>query len=535
MASTPLFAQSRRPPTLHVTAGSEAENYLRALQIVGVAPEYPWSLRAFSRRELDSLTRFTGPHPWAARYSLGTRGNGVSVLPFEVGTVVNSNFPWGVNDGPVWAGRGVTASASAGVHGGLGALSFALNPIAFRAANTSFELAPNGETGLLAYGDPQHARRVDRPQRFGEDPYARVDPGNSYARLDFLGITAGVSSANEFWGPAARYPFVLGNNAPGFLHGFLGTSRPVNVGIGRAHARIQWGRLEQSAYSPVTGSSSYVSDEEPGHSRFAPGLVFVFQPRGAPGLELGVSRFFHLFIREGGIPGSYWTKPLRGFFRHDRTSEQADSVGVRAEESNQLASMFARWVFPAAGLEAYAEYGREDYNADLRDLIQEPDHQRSYMVGLAKAFISRSGRLHAIRGELINFQIPGMARTRNQGSVYLHTKVRQGHTNRGQLLGAPVGVDAAAGSSITWDSYSSGGRWSLRWARTTARERGGFYRTEQQTERAIDATHELDASRVFFTRLGDLSIGGALVRELNRNFQDDAWNFQTRFGVRKAF
>lgn len=532
--AAPATGQSGRTYSFHVTAGSDTEDYLRALQVAGIAPEYPWSLRAFARRELDSLTRFSAAHPWSNRYRLQSPKASLSVLPLEVATIVNSAFPWGSNDGPVWAGRGATVSVSAGVQGKLGPLSFAVNPMAFRAANAHFELAPNGQAGRLAFGDVQFPGRVDRPQRFGDAPYSRIDPGNSYVRFDGLGFAAGVSTANEFWGPATMYPFILGNNAPGFIHGFLGTSRPVRVGVGRAHMRLQWSRLEQSDYSPVTGAREHVSSEEPGHSRFAPGLVFVLQPRGTRGLELGMARFFHLFLPAGGVPWSYWTKPLQAPFSQNSPSDSFSTL-PRGAEANQLASLFARWVFPAAGVEAYAEYGREDYNANLRDALQEPDHQRSYMLGLGKVFSGHSGRLHSLRAELINFQMSGLAQTRTQGSVYLHSQVRQGHTHRGQLLGAGVGVDAAAGSSVQWESYTQSGKWAVRWSRTVARERGEFHETGVQERRTVDATHEIDASTLIFTRMGDVSLGAAIVREFNRNFADDAWNLQARFGLRRPF
>src|SRR5688572_27483323 len=59
LAAGPLAAQQARvaPADLRAeaTAGSEAERYLRVLQVAGRAPLYPWSLRAFSPREVDAL------------------------------------------------------------------------------------------------------------------------------------------------------------------------------------------------------------------------------------------------------------------------------------------------------------------------------------------------------------------------------------------------------------------------------------------------------------------------------------------------
>jgi hypothetical protein len=166
--------------------------------------------------------------------------------------------------------------------------------MAFRSANRPFSLLANGLPGPRSYNHGTYATTVDLPQRFGDAAYGRVDPGNSFLRLDSRFIAVGVSTANEWIGPATEYPFLLSNNAPGFPHLFLGTGDPVNVWIGHVQARVAWGKLVQSAYSPVNGSVHYVSPAQPGTVRLATFAEAAFSPRGLPGLELGVARFFHV-------------------------------------------------------------------------------------------------------------------------------------------------------------------------------------------------------------------------------------------------
>src|SRR4051812_21683221 len=68
--AAPLRAQQPLPDLRsEATAGSEAERYLRVLQVAGAAPLYPWSLRAFSPAELDRLASGTAAHPWAPRFA----------------------------------------------------------------------------------------------------------------------------------------------------------------------------------------------------------------------------------------------------------------------------------------------------------------------------------------------------------------------------------------------------------------------------------------------------------------------------------
>jgi hypothetical protein len=213
----------------------------------------------------------------------------------------------------------------------------------------------------------------------------------------------------------SEYPFLLGNNAPGIPRLFMGTARPLNVGIARLHAKVIWGRLEQSAFSPVEGSSKYFSFDEPGRSRFATGLALVLLPRGLTGLELGFARFYHSVWPQEGLPPSYFRKAFDPWLKQSLPRDSALSDPSDPTD-NQLASVFARWAFPGSGFELYAEYGKEDHNWDMHDAINEPDHARSYGLGFRKVFARSAGSFRGLRAELINFQMPTLARHRPQGA-----------------------------------------------------------------------------------------------------------------------
>ena len=203
---------------------------------------------------------------------------------------------------------------------------------------------------------------------------------------------------------AAEYPAILGNNAAGFPHVFIGTARPLDLWLFRVHGRLVWGRLSQSAFSPETASAGI---------RFMAGLVGVVTSRWVPGLELGLCRFSHTLWPEHGVTLSDLLSPLHSRNRLNLEGKTLD---------NQLASAFARWVFPHSGVEIYGEYGREDYNADLRDFIDEPDHIGGYMasVGFRKAFLSSDTRLLVISAEIQNNTCPNSSHRmpwRGQGRV----------------------------------------------------------------------------------------------------------------------
>jgi hypothetical protein len=515
-----------------VSVSTSEDNYLRYLQSVGLVRSYPWSIRGFGGHEARQLAIDSRRPPSFPGLKEAQPGRlSARLLPVEVALRFNSAYPYGSNDGAIWAGRGLTPSIAAGFSIMAGPISLVLAPIAFVAQNTAFELMSNGQTGIAVFRNGLFPVNIDLPQRFGEQSYGRIDWGESTIRADLFGVTLGASTANMGWGPMHNYQFILGGNAPGFPHGFLGTSRPVSIWLARLHFRAIWGRLEQSDYSPVQGSERYSSTAETGTLRFASGLVAVIQPRGVPGLEVGVGRFFHSLWPRSGIPRSYLTKPLQAIQKKN-VPQLPGLVDDRGGEDNQLASAFARWVLPKSGFEVYGEYGREDHNWHLRDFVQEPDHSRSYGLGLRKVYALDSGRLSAIRVETINYQVPTLIRNRIQGGLYVHGVIPQGHTNRGQPLGADAGIGAGAGFTFAWERFSPRGRSSWALTRTVRQEMGTFYFNGIQNKRSSDVQVGLGMERIRYISRFELGTAANLIHERNRDFRSDAWNLNALVSVR---
>jgi hypothetical protein len=500
-----------------VFAGGELENYLRYLQTLGEVAPYPWGVRAFSPAEVDRLLPGDTLHPWAARYDLTERGaSGLTVdwVSPSASARVNSTFPFGFNDGPIWAGRGLTLAAQAGVALRWGVLSVTLAPLVFVAQNAAFGLMANGETGSLGFADGVIPEQIDRPQRFGTAPYARLDPGQSTARLDWGGLAVGFSTADQYWGPATEFPIILGNNAAGFPHAFAGTAHPVDLWLLRVHFRLIWGRLAQSAFAAETAS---------GGSRLATGLNVELTSRWVPGLEIGATRFSHQPWPAGGPRLS----DLLHVLRSQQTANAASLV-----TDNQLVSAFLRWVFPHSGFEVYGEYGRDDYNLDLRDFLEEPDHIGGYTIGFRKVMRRAGNRMLAVRAEVQNLQFSVLAEGRTWAPFYAHsTNMRQGHTELGQVLGSEAGP-GGAGSVVAVESYSPIGRWTWSWTRIQRQQRGNLPQTGQPDLRGVDIQHELAVERLAFLGRCDLLAHVGAVYEFNRDFKSDAFNLNVILGAR---
>jgi hypothetical protein len=492
---------------VNVPAGFETEQYLRGLQVAGVAPLYPWSVRAFGVDELPRIVPLPdSTHPWSARLRPVKRRIDAFVLAPRVQALYNTTLPYGNNDGPIWAGRGLTTDVQFGFGASAGPVSLIIAPEVFRSENRSFPVLPNGATGNQAFANAYSPGNIDDPQRFGSRAYQRVDPGQSTLRIAGGPAAVGFSTANEYWGPAVYSPIILGNNAGGFPHAFAGTSHPVNLWLFKLHGRAIWGRLEQSDYSPVTIGQL---------SRFGTGVVGVVEPRGMPGLELGVSRFYHEVWPHGGPKWKDITLP---FTLHQFAASRENSAGQ--EQANQLASIFFRWNFPGAGFEAYGEFAREDYNNDIYDVISEPDHDSAYLIGVQRALRFGTDRLVVFKGEVLNSRTTRLSVVRSQTPFYVHGPIYQGHTERGQVLGAPGGFGGGA-SNVAVDLYLPTGRWSVGLSR-------------QMVNQSLDAQsmfYGLTVERLWFGRYADVRMSATQAVQLNRTPNTDVGNLNLQLAT----
>jgi len=501
------------------TVGSEQERYERLLQITGLARPYPLTVRALSPQDEQRLSPADTGHPWAGvdRASRVKHAGPVvwQALPVRDQVFFNSAFPYGFNDGPVWAGRGLTESVDAGVAARWGVLSLQIDPMVFVAQNTAFALAGSRRSGNAIYANAVRPGTIDLPQRFGPRSYARLDPGQTTLRVDVGPGSVGFSTADQFWGPAIESPLILGDNAAGFPNVFIGTAHPLDIGIGSVHGKAVYGRLEESPYAPPNAF---------GASRFASGVVGEFTPRGAPGLEIGAARFFHTPWPADGITASDVFHPFEGILKKSlatRTNQNGDDP-----EDNQLASVFFRWAMPASGMELYGEYGREDHNWDLRDLFMNIDHDAAYTLGLQRVWRRSATKWYVLRGEVMNSRISHQAPSENQESWYVHSPITQGHTELGQILGAPSGM-GGGGSSISLDRYQPDGRWTVRLGREMQAElrgAGGLASPD-----SADVMQSLGVERLLKRSAMDLTFGATGVWDLNRNFGPDKFNLNLSF------
>lgn len=340
---------------------------------------------------------------------------------------LNSRLPYSENNGAAWYGRGHNTELQGGGYLTSDYLTITFRPHLIFTQNRNFEtprFIPSDSDGNPRYR--AIFANIDMPFRFGPDAYTTFDWGQSSVRLHYKSIEAGFSNETLWWGPGVRYALMMSNHAAGVKHLFIGTRRPLKLpAIGDMEFRWIWGRPEDSEYFT-----------ENDNERFMNALNIVYSPSFIPNFSVGLARVFHKYIPEGGLQAADYFEILQAF---QKTQQNFTDERGFNDVSNQLVSVYFRWVFPESGAEFYGEYFREDHNFDMRDFLMEPDHDRAYTLGLQKIIESNWIDFFKFNAE-INSLVPNRVdEVRPQTYYYRHSRIKQGHTSKGEVLGAGIG------------------------------------------------------------------------------------------------
>lgn len=524
--SAPLGAQG-------IAVGSWLEDYARLSQLTGALPVSPVMARPNAMASLASLAAAATAHPWSglvgARAPMGFALGGarLELRPAELRAFANSARPWGANDGAVWQGKGLTFAATGGADLRWGPLSITLAPLVTRSANADFTLSPLAVPAELSpYAYPViSGGTLDAPQRFGAEAVERVDWGNSSVSAEWGPVALGFSHESMWWGPGMRNDITMTNNAPGFWHAHLSLVRPVSVGIGTVSGRWIWGSLRESAFFDTTRAND---------RRYLTGAAISFVPKWAPGVELGASRtFIQTWTASPGIEELLWV------FRPLQKQEQATPGNPTGEDGqDQAAAVFARWTLPSAGLELYGEWAKGDHSSNFRDLLVEPEHGSAYLLGLQKVTSHTPERTWRVASEFTILGAPRTTAVRSGGAgfFYLHTRIIQGYTQLGQVMGAGIGPGSSQ-LSLAVDRFAKWGKAGVSVFRTVY-DNDRYYRRPGVSTIGDFYSHEVEpsvtADAMVFRGPWDFTASVTASRLLNRYyiFSNDQMNVNLALGAR---
>ena len=356
------------------------------------------------------------------------------VLPTLV-LIRNSQLPSLGNDGALWAGRGTNVSVTGGavftrMVGGIGVRAALLPEITY-AENLPFQILPGRSPDRSAFSSPWHlgTSSADLPLRFGDQSIRTVGLGQSALTFTAGSVAFGASTANEWWGPALRNTLVLSNNAAGIPRLFVRTAHPLGTSVGWFDARLIAGALTESPYF----------DRDPTNdARSVSGLLFTFRPAVDSGLLLGLSRLVIAPVSSNGAVLGHGFDVLT---RWEPVRAPSDTLanGSSAQHTDQIFSLFGRWVFPRSGLEVYGEWARTELPRSLREYLEAPQSTQAYTLGLQWARPAGIGKRIRLQGEATYLEQTIIWPDRPTQDYYTGRAAVQGFTQRGQVLGAAIG------------------------------------------------------------------------------------------------
>lgn len=336
------------------------------------------------------------------------------ILPVGLTTKFNSHSPYGWNDGGMIMAKGLQTMVSAGVYAKWGPLSIQLQPELYYAANSPYTTTPG-------YGFNS-----------GKS-FQKIYFGQSAIKLNLGPISLGLSSQNLWWGPGQFSSIMMSNNAPGFNHFSINTSKPIKTPIGSIEFQLVMGRLNEDTSRAF--ENNYMRPFNPrNEGRYFNGIVASYQPKWLPGFYLGLTRSEHFYLLDQARKSGFAAKYLPVL----QASSPIDNANTASIPSDGAFGFFTRWLLPKHKAEFYAEYGYNDFKQNLRDLSVNTSHAAAYILGFNK-LISKPHFDWLVTGEITQMAQTTSYVLRNAGNYYEHGGVSQGFTFQNQILGAGSG------------------------------------------------------------------------------------------------
>lgn len=357
------------------------------------------------------------------------------VLP-QISLTWNSSLPHSTNDGAQWAGRGASGTMLIGIRFRLWRVAGNIVPEFLGNSNGLFNFRPAQFPGRSPYGSWLNTNlpSIDQPTRFGYRPFAAAVPGQSSVELRVRQVAAGISTENMWWGPGVRTAIVMSNNAGGIPHAYFRSPSPWRTPIGSFEGRVVLGFLTESPYFDT---------EVRNDQRSFSAAVLTVTPVVDPNLTVGATRVSYGEIRH-----------LTALPRHAFDF----ALALPAAHRDEIQSLFARWGFPASGFEVHAEWSRLRLPS-LRELMVNPERTQGYTVGLQWMDVTNDWVRFRVQGEVTMLE---QARPPDGGrplGYYASSRVAQGYTQRGQVIGAATGPGSSSqwlGVEATTDRWTAG-------------------------------------------------------------------------------
>jgi hypothetical protein len=510
-----LFAHAQETAT-----GNQAvDEFLRRKSLIGKEDEKTgWMFRSSS----SILDDFFYPMDTTSEEKKRFEYN---ILPLYFTTRFDGKRPYAGGEYGLIPARGVQSFLSAGIKARFSILHVQFQPELVTAQNIAFPGFPDTFSSGTIAARFLYWNVGDSPERFGKDTYTKFFWGQSSISLRLGAFELGAGTKNFWWGPGQWNSLIFSNNAPGFSHISLNTSKPAKTFLGHFEGQVLIGRLESSGFPGSQSEDLNTRFFKPLNPdwRYINAFMLSYTPKWIPNFSIGMARSF-LQYGEFVKPTFSGLFPMFEPFQKENFFEGDDKFfgdyDTREKDKSQQASAFGRYKFDKERGEIYFQFGRRDHALNWREFIMNPEHARAYQVGFLKIVsLPASKKSLQVRGEITHQQesINRNLRYDISGGISWHT-----HGNKRGFghLGQPLGVGIGTGSNVQTLEVSFVEEWK-KWGILFERLENNqdfFYRAfGQQSERKpwIDWSTAL----LWNTSYKDLFISARMQGTYARNYQ----------------
>jgi hypothetical protein len=333
-------------------------------------------------------------------------------LPLQFGQKLNTNQPYGGNDGAMSYSKGYQFQISGGVFAQFKNIKLLLRPEYVQTASQEYKTS-----SYWGQVNPS---------------YKKLLLGNSSLRFDLGKLSMGVSTQNLWWGPGIYNSLLMSNNAQGFFHYSINSNRPIKNFLGTFQFQIISATLTQDSLQGFENNGLRRRNINKS-DRFLSSLAVDYQPSFLKNISFGINRSLQSYKNQ--LPTDFVQKniPVLGAF-FGSTDVARDTF-----PQDQTVSIYTKWMFPKSHAELYYQFAYNDAKANWRDFWLDMSHSTAYILGFKKLFILKDEKYLDLGMEVMKLgQTPSYLH-RNAGNFYEHSQIREGYTNQNQILGAGSG------------------------------------------------------------------------------------------------
>ena len=333
-------------------------------------------------------------------------------LPLQISQKLNTNQPYGGNDGAMSYSKGYQFQISGGIYAQFKNIKLLLRPEYVQTASQQYKTS-------ASWGQVNPA-------------YKKFLLGNSSLRFDLGKLSMGVSTQNLWWGPGIYNSLLMSNNAQGFFHYSINSNRPIKNFLGTFQFQVISATLTQDSLQGFENNGLKRRNINKS-DRVLSSLAVDYQPSFLKNISFGINRSLQSY--KDRLPTDFVQKNipvLSAFFG-------STDVARDTFPQDQTVSIYTKWMFPKSHAELYYQFAYNDAKANWRDFWLDMSHSTAYILGFKKLFILKDEKYLDLGMEVIKLgQTPSYIH-RNAGNFYEHSQIREGYTNQNQIMGAGSG------------------------------------------------------------------------------------------------